>query len=240
MKTVILCGGKGLRYGNSKPKGLADVAGKPIIHRVIDIYIKYGYNDFLLILGHRGQDIEEYFRNSKKNTNIRYVYIKDGMQKGGALGLSKEYIGQDENFFCTYCDCLADLNLDNLLDLHINSGNIGTITAIRPYHDFGILELEDCENSDSAEYGKIIEMKEKPQMKQWANGGYFCFNRNIFDYIYSREDNLETDVFQRIVRDRKLGCYKYDGMWNTINSLKDEIALNQLYKMVKLNKIKII
>lgn len=221
MKTVILCGGKGLRYGSFKPKGLALIGNKPIVHRVIDIYYNQGYNDFLLILGYKGKDIEKYFSSLKKY-KLEYVYIKENMNKGGALVLARNFVGSDENFFCTYCDCLADINLNYLL-AHHEHDNVATITVIRPVSEFGIVLFGIHGN-------KIVEFKEKPQMDSWTNGGFFVFNRNIFDHIYSDEDNLETDIFNRLVSSKQMGGYRHNGFWSTVNSMKDELRLNDIYK----------
>ncbi len=228
MKTVILCGGKGLRYGNSKPKGLAHIGDRPIIHHVIDIYSKQGYNDFILILGFRHNDIENYFSNMEHNYNINFLYINENMNKGGALYLVEQYIDK-ENFFCTYCDGVANIKLSELLKTHIGSNNIATITTIKPYHEFGIVIFGNN--------NKIVEFKEKPVMNEWTNGGFFVFTKEIFDHILSPEDNLETDVFQRLVEKNKIGGYKHIGFWNTINTQKDEENLNKLYEnSIKENK----
>lgn len=221
MKVVILCGGKGLRYSNDNPKGLAMVAEIPIIEHVMNIYHGQGHYQFLLILGYKGREIEEHFLISSKY-KPKYTYILGGMNKGGAISLSKDFIGEDEDFMCTYCDCIANVDLNELYSEHIKSENVATLTAIRPLHEVGILTFGEGSN-------KILEIKEKPQMNEWANGGFFVFNRKFFDYIYNNSDDLETDIFGRLAKDSKLGGYKHNGRWNTINSLKDEVILNDIY-----------
>ena len=231
MKTVILCGGRGLRYSDNKPKGLALIAGIPIIQRVMDIYYSQAFNDFLLILGHKGNEIESYFKNFRKY-KTEFVYIDNNMNKGGALKLAEEYIDDCsnplekclDNWFCTYCDCLADIDLRSLYLEHIKSENIATITAIKPYHDVGVLTF-----GEGIESGKILKIEEKPQMSEWANGGFFVFNKRIFDYVYRDNDDLETDIFGRLIKEGKLGGYKHNGLWNTVNSVKEELELNKLY-----------
>lgn len=228
MKVVILCGGKGLRYSSDKPKGLALVAGIPIIQRVMNIYYLQGHNDFLLILGYKGKEIEDYFKNLKKY-KVKFEYIEEGMNKGGALFLAKEHCLNEQDFFCTYCDCIADVDLNRLCYEHIALRNVATLTAIRPYHDVGILTFG--EKYDQGK--KIVEIREKPQMNEWANGGFFVFNRSFFEYIYRNSDDLETDIFGRLVKEGKLGGYKHNGKWNTINTPKDEEKLNKLYEEIR-------
>lgn len=219
MFTVILCGGKGLRYGNSKPKGLAQIGDKPILHHVMEIYSKQGFKDFILILGFRHNDIEEYFSKIDHDYNIKFLHINENTNKAGALYMTKPFI-KENDFFCTYCDGLANIKLSELLNSHTMSDNIATITTIRPRHEFGIVVFGDN--------NKIIEFKEKPQMDQWTNGGFFVFKKEIFDYIFSKEDNLETDIFQRLIDVCKIGGYKHQGFWNTISTQKDEENLNKL------------
>lgn len=221
MKTVILCGGRGLRYGNDKPKGLAHIGDKPILHHVMEIYSRQGYKDFIPILGFGNNVIEKYFSDIDHHYNINFLHINDNMNKGGALYLAKPFI-KENNFFCTYCDGIANIKLTDLLGTHIISDNIATITTVRPQHEFGIVIFGDN--------NKIIEFKEKPQMDQWTNGGFFVFTKEIFDHICFPGDNLETDVFQRLVDRYKIGGYKHQGFWNTINTQKDEENLNKLFK----------
>lgn len=219
MKTVILCGGKGLRYGNIKPKGLAQIGDKPILHHVMEIYSKQGYKDFILILGFGNDHIEKYFSEIDHDYNINFLHITENMNKGGALYLSEQFIDEN-NFFCTYCDGVANIKLAELLKVHKDSNNIATITAVKPHHEFGIVIFGD---------NKIIEFREKPQMNEWTNGGFFVFTKEIFDHIYSPEDNLETDVFQRLVDRQRIGGYKHQDFWRTLNTQKDEENLNKLY-----------
>lgn len=223
MKVIILCAGKGLRYANNKPKGLALIGNKPILSHIMDIYSKQNYNDFILILGHKYEDIIDYYSNINHNYNIEYIQIKENTNKGGALSLVESIIKNNgyDNFFCNYCDCIADVNLSELLKIHIESDNIATITAIRPYHDFGIIVFDDKD--------KIIKFREKPQLNEWVNGGFMIFSKEIFDYIISPLDNLETDIFDRLVERYKIGGYKHHGFWSTINTLKDEENLNKLF-----------
>lgn len=230
MKVVILCGGKGLRYGDDRPKGLAMIGDKSIIHHVMNIYAYQGHNDFILILGHKSGQIIDYFSSTDHNLNIKYEFINEKMKTGGALKLAEPHILniKDSKFMCTYCDSLANINLSRLITTHINSNNIATLTAVKTNHIYGILGLSLIGN-------RIKKFYEKPIMKEWINGGFFVFSREFFNFIIKDEDILETDIFNRILSNKKLGYYKHKSNWWTVNTLKDEIILNKIYYNDKLS-----
>ncbi len=231
MKVVILAGGKGVRYDVDKPKSLARIGDKPILCHLLDIYKQQGFNDFIICLGWRQEDIINYF--SKIEHNYSIVFIDTGQESHTAkrLKLIEKYIPkEDENFFCTYADGLANVNLNELLIEHLTRNpksstfkNIATLTVVRPISQFGFLIF----NGD----GNITHFEEKPKMKEYINGGFFVFNKKIFDYIdLNKNQELEKDVLTELASIRELGSYKHEGFWETLNTPKDEINLNELYR----------
>lgn len=225
MKTVILCGGKGTRYDIERPKSLAIIGDKPIIHHVMDIYSIQGFNDFILAIGWKGDHIENYFKSSEKSEKLEFdiTFVDTGIDSntGHRIKLIEDYIGKDKDFFCTYSDGLANIDLSRLIEYHKTHKKIATITAVRPYHQFGILRFDN---------DNIISFDEKPRMNEYINGGFFIFNRQIFDYIYKdNNDELEKDIFPRLLDIYNLVAYKHEGFWDTLNTPKDEIRLNRLY-----------
>lgn len=242
MKVVILCGGRGLRYDNNKPKGLAMIGNIPILHHVMNIYTKQEYNDFIIIIGNKGEQIKEYFKNytfniseysdNALNYKLTFVNINKETLTGGAVLLAKPYIPlSDKNFFCTYCDCLGNVNLNRLEVKHITNKNIATITVTKPYSNFGITLLDSNDN--------IIGFSEKPKLNEYINAGFFIFNTKIFNYINNDNSILETDVFNKLVEKNQLGAYRHDdknSFWCTMNTLKDQEELNNIYnKHIKYN-----
>ena len=231
MKVVILAGGKGTRYDVDKPKSLATIGRKPIIHHLMEIYSEQGYNDFILALGWRQEDIINYFLKKEHSFNITFVDTKIESNTGKRLKLVEKYIpDEDENFLCNYSDGLANVDLMKLESRHIVHRNIATLTAIKPRNQFGILIFDKNDN--------VIKFIEKPKMNQYINGGFFIFNKKIFNYIdNSKNQELEKDILSSLAEENKLGAYKHESFWKTLNTPKDEIELNIIYnKCIGQNK----
>lgn len=223
MKVVILCGGKGTRYDIERPKALAMIGDKPIIQHVMEIYCIQGFNSFILATGWKGENIEDYFRSLDKKFDIIFVDTGIDSNTGQRVKLIEDYIPkEDKNFFCTYSDGIANIDMYKLLARHTTYKNIITITAVRPYHQFGIIKFDDNDN--------ILGFEEKPRMNEYINGGFFVFNKKIFDNINEKNnEELEKHIFLRILSKHGLGTYKHEEFWDTLNTQKDEIRLNELY-----------
>lgn len=225
MKVLILAGGKGSRYNNSDtPKPLARIGSIPIIHHVMNIYQSQKYNDFIIALGYKKEKIIEYFDNTKHDFNITFVDTGEDSNTAHRIKLSEKYIidnSNDSNFLCTYSDGLANINLELLIRQHERLNSICTLTAVRPYHQYGILRIDYN--------GRIIQFIEKPRMNEYINGGFFLFRRDIFDHITNNNEDLEQQVLPRICYEGKLGAYKHEEFWETINTVKDETRINNIY-----------
>jgi len=225
MKVVILSGGKGSRYDVDKPKSLAMIGNKPIIHHLMNIYAKQGYKEFILCLGWKQEEIVRYFITHKHGYKIDFNDTGQDSHTAKRLKLIEKYIPkEDKNFFCTYADGLANVDLMRLCARHLTNKNIATLTTVQPTNQFGILEFNGN--------GNVKEFKEKPKMVEYINGGFFIFNRKIFDYIdIEKNQELEKDVLTKLAEDNQLGSYKHDTknvFWETLNTLKDEINLNNI------------
>lgn len=227
MKTVILCGGKGTRYDTLKPKSLAWIGDKSIIHHLMEIYKRQGYNDFILALGWKGKQIKKYFMSIKHDYNIKFVETGDESNTGERIRQIEPYINDDsdDRFFCTYADGLANINLDYLNFINeshnVTHDIISTMTVVNPINQFGTVIFDsDC---------IVTDFKEKPKMNEYINGGFFIFYKDIFNYINNdKNESLEDDVLPRLVKKRLLNVYYHDGYWDTLNTQKDEIKLNKM------------
>ena len=219
---VILCGGKGVRIGGLSekvPKPLVQVGGKAILWHVMKIYASQGFSDFILCLGYKGGQIREHFENNNdENWKIQFVDTGLESSKSQRLQKVKDKI-QSDIFFLAYGDDVADIKLHDLLRFHQEKGLVATITAVRMISYFGLVEMN--------ERGIIEEFKEKPVTNKWMNGGFMVMSKNIFDYLHLGE--LEKEVFKKLVQLKQMCAYRHPGRWLTMNTLKDNLELNELW-----------
>ncbi len=253
-QAVILCGGQGTRIrsvSEDKPKPLIDVGGKPILWHIMKIYSFYGVRKFILCLGHKGDAIIDFFENyhaynhdfsmsignkDKKSFHYPEKY-KDGAdvneweitfaltgeetQTGGRIRRIEPYVKND-TFFCTYGDGVCDSDLRQLHAFHLAKGKIATLTGVHLPTTFGIVEADDK--------GDISSFREKPVMSGLINGGFFAFNKGLFDYLDGDDTILEGKPFKKLVRDQQIGMFRHEGFWHCMDTYKDYQNLNQLWK----------
>jgi len=225
MKVVILCGGKGTRMGPiSKvvPKPMIRIGPRPILHHIMQLYSHYGFRDFILCLGHEQDKIRGYFKNFKK-WNIKFTFTGLDTGTGGRIKMIEKYITED-NFFATYGDGLSNINLERLLKYHRKSNKIATITAIQPKLQFGVIKLGSGNS--------VLGFKEKPTSDSWINGGFFVFKKDIFKYM-KKTDVLEKQTFSRLIPGRNLVVYQHKGFWRCMDTYKDTLELNNLWRSGK-------
>lgn len=243
MKVIILCGGKGQRMqsGQEYPKPMAEVSGKPLIYHIMKTYEKFGFNDFILPLGYKGEVIRQYFINYELNNcnilkeiptnkikvlencdNFKITMIDSGIETmtGARIKRVSKYIDGD-TFMVTYGDGLADIDINELIRFHNESGKIATITGIKKKSQYGVLEVN----------GNIAtSFKEKSMDAGIINGGYFVFNRKFLDYL-DIEDScvLEQDPIKALIAHRELAVYMHDGFWISVDTQKDLVFANEMW-----------
>lgn len=222
MKVVILCGGEGTRlmeYTYKVPKPLVKIGSKPILWHIMKFYACQGFNDFILCLGYKGDQIKEYFKNEKE---FKIKFVDTGLKSNKAERIKQieEYITEDE-FFVAYGDDLSNVDIKKLLEYHKSQNKIVTLTAIRPYSQFGILQIH--------ENNTITGFKEKPILDHWINGGFFVFNKQIFKYL-KKGIELEKEVFEQLVKENQVLAFKHEGFWKCMNTFKDTLELNKIWE----------
>ena len=232
MKTVILCGGYGTRLSQEtriKPKPMVKIGKIPILQHIMNIYSKYGFDNFILALGYKGHFIKKYFKN-KNNNNLKLVDTGINTLTGGRLLRLKKFFREGENFMLTYGDGLSNQNLKKLLKFHLKHKKIATMTVVRPPVRFGEVKLK----------GNLVSrFKEKPQSSTaWINGGFFVFNYKIFDFIKNDKIMLEREPMEKLQKIKELYGYKHTGFWQCMDTLRDKNYLNKLYKSNKLAWLK--
>ncbi len=250
MKVIILAGGLGTRLAEEtevKPKPMVEVGEHPIVWHIMRSYAHYGFKDFFLALGYKGEIVKRYFldhyilggslrvdlasgevRDLEKDTEDWIVHLMDTGQQtqtGGRVKRLQRWIN-DGTFMVTYGDGLCDVNIAALLDFHRAHGKIATITAVRPPSRFGGLIFEGGD--------LISEFSEKPQIGEgWINGGFMVMEPAIFDYLEGDASNLEIDGLERLAADRQLVAYRHEGFWQCMDTLREKKVLEHLWQTGK-------
>ncbi|HBK99834.1 MAG TPA: glucose-1-phosphate cytidylyltransferase [Microcoleaceae bacterium UBA10368] len=247
MQVVILAGGLGTRLREEtefRPKPLVDVGGHPIIWHIMKIYAHYGFQNFIVCLGYRGNMIKEYFLNyeamnndfticlGRKNSityqqehreqdfNVTLAETGAESMTGGRVKRIEKYIDRD-NFMVTYGDGVADVNIEELLAFHKAHGKLATVTTFRPISRFGILDVDS--------QGRVLEFSEKPKIDGWISVGYMLFNRRVFDYLGGDDCILEQEPMQRLAADGELMAYRHEGFFYAMDTYREYKYLNELW-----------
>ena len=237
MKVLILAGGLGTRmseYTHSTPKPMVMLGDKPLIWHIMQQYSYYGYNDFLVALGYKGEEFKKYFLNyhiinsdftietntgvinklNKNKENWKITFVDTGINTltGGRIRKLKKYL--NEPFFCTYGDGLSNININKLLKFHKTHKKIATLTAVRPPAKFGELNF-NIKN-------KVTKFQEKPHLNQgWINGGFFVFEKGIFDFLKGKDKMLEREPFNKLIKHNELIAFPHKGFWKACDSKRD-------------------
>ena len=227
MKVVILAGGLGTRiseYTKFIPKPMIKIKGVPILVHIMKHYAKFGFDEFYIALGYKGNVIKNYFKNKKFNWKINLVSTGKNTMTGGRLKRLEKYL-KEETFFLTYGDGLSDVNIRKLLKFHKKNKKLVTVTAVRPPARFGALRLK----GNSVSY-----FKEKSRMDEgWINGGFFVINSKFFSYIRNDNTYLEREPLENITKKKQLAAYRHNGFWQCVDTKRDLILLNKILKSKK-------
>lgn len=252
MKVAILCGGLGTRLREEtefRPKPMVQIGNRPVLWHIMKVYGYYGFNDFIICLGYKGNMIKDYFlnyeamnndftirlgsRNSidfhnnhqEKDWRVTLADTGESSQTGARVKKIEKYMDGDM-FMLTYGDGVADINIKELVEYHRSHGKIGTMTGVHPSSRFGELTVRD---------NQIIEFDEKPQTKDGlVNGGYFVFNREFFEYL-TEDDNciLEKKPLEKLASDGELMVYPHHGFWQCVDTYRELEALNMMWTQGK-------
>jgi glucose-1-phosphate cytidylyltransferase len=220
---VILCGGRGTRLRErteSVPKALVEIGGRPIIWHVIRIYAAQGFRRFLLATGYMGEAVAEFAAAERWPEGVAVDCVDTGLDtpSGGRVVALADRLGA-ESFCVTYADGVADVDLDAQLGFHRAHGTEATVTVVRPDLQWGVAELEG---------DAVTGFVEKPRSEHWINGGFFCFEPGVLEYL-DGDSVLEREPLAQLAADGRLRAFRHEGFWDCMDTYKDAVVLNDLW-----------
>lgn len=250
MKAVILAGGLGTRLSEEtsvRPKPMVEIGGRPILWHIMKLYSAFGVNDFIICCGYKGYVIKEYFANyflhmsdvtfdMRENRmdvhhgraepwKVTLVDTGEHSMTGGRLRRVASYVEQEEAFFLTYGDGLADVDIGATLAFHRQHGKAATLTATYPPGRFGALDLEQ---------GAVRQFKEKPAGDgAMINGGFFVLSPSVLDRLVDDNTVWEQEPLASLAADGELMAYAHEGFWHPMDTLRDKVFLESLWESGK-------
>ena len=245
MKVVLFCGGLGLRirdYSEAIPKPLVPIGQLPVLWHVMKYYSHYGHKDFVLCLGHQGEAIRRFFLNYDECLSNDFVFSEGGKKVllsngdihqwnitfadtgiesniGQRLKAVQKYVGNEEVFLANYADGVSDLHLPSLIEHFDKHQAVAAFLSARPNLSFHIVS--------ASKDGRVERIEEMTSANLRINSGYFVFRKNIFDYIRDGEE-LVREPFQRLIQEKRLVAYEYDGFFQAMDTFKDRQSLEGL------------
>jgi glucose-1-phosphate cytidylyltransferase len=228
MKTVILAGGLGIRLSEETkkiPKPMIKIGNLPIIHHIIKIYEDYGFNDFIICGGYKYKIIKKYFRKIKTQSKILVVNTGLNTMTGGRILKIKKFLKNEKNFLLTYGDGLSNIDIKKVLNIHLKKKMIVTLCSVKPNSKFGTVKFK--KNSRI-----LSSFQEKPK-EHYISGGFFVISKKIFNYIKDYQNIFEFDCLPRLVNLKKVQGYKHQGFWHCLDTMKDKIELQKIWKTGK-------
>jgi glucose-1-phosphate cytidylyltransferase len=246
MKIAILAGGLGTRLSEEtklKPKPMVEIGGQPILWHIMRTYSYFGFNEFVIALGYKGEYVKRWMHDYfSLNNNVEYktsksevifhdmsnagwiVHLVDTGQEtltGGRIKRLAPYL-DNATFMLTWCDAVANIDLQNLLRFHRLHGRLATVTAVRPKPRFGHLVLER---------DRVIQFKEKSlDDEAWINGAFFVLEPEIFDYIEGDDTQWEKEPLEKLARDGQLMAFRHTGFWQCMDTIHEKDQLEKLWK----------
>lgn len=246
MKAVILAGGLGTRLSEeteTRPKPMVEIGGRPILWHIMQIFAAHGVKDFIICLGYKGYMIKEYFlnyrlhlsdvtvdvgkgtvdfhRSDAEDWRVSLIETGDLTMTGGRLKRVRNYLEEDD-FFLTYGDGVADINLTKLLTFHKAHRKLASVTAVLPPGRFGALELIE---------GRVAAFHEKPAGDGASiNGGFFVLSPKVIDYIENDTTTWEQEPLERLAREGELYAFQHNGFWQPMDTLRDKKLLEDLWR----------
>jgi glucose-1-phosphate cytidylyltransferase len=227
VQVVILAGGLGTRLAEETdliPKPMVKIGDEPILVHIMRIFAKFGHKQFIVAMGYKQEVIQEYFKDNLehfRNEGWEITLVDTGLSTSTGGRLSRVMPLINSTFYMTYGDGLSDINLDLLLKHHQEMNRIATVTAVRPPARFGTIEISN---------GLVNGFSEKdPQASGWINGGFFCLDKEVENYLMGDDVSFESDPINRIVSENQLSAYEHSGWWQPMDTLREKRILQELW-----------
>jgi len=246
MKVAILAGGLGSRLAEEtvvKPKPMIEIGGHPILWHIMMLYSHFGFNQFVVALGYKGEMIKKYFvdnctlggnltvdfntgdidKHDCLNPSWKVELVDTGLSSmtGGRIKRLAPYLN-NETFMLTWGDGVSDIDLTNLLSFHRSHGKLATITAVRPPARYGYMTFDG---------DRVAQFNEKPQIGEgWINGAFFVLEPKIFDYLDDDTTQWEKEPLERLARDGELMAYRHESFWQCMDTLREKYILEKLWE----------
>jgi glucose-1-phosphate cytidylyltransferase len=246
VKIALLAGGSGTRLAEEtdiRPKPMVEIGGKPILWHIMMHYSRYGFDEFVIALGYKGEYIKKWISDyatlwgdmsvstdtgviarhaaTSQNWNVDLVHTGRHSNTGGRIKRLQPWVN-NERFMLTWGDGLSNVDLDALLAFHESHGKLATLTTVRPPARFGHLEFDG---------DRVVKFDEKPQASEgWINGAFFVLEPQVFDYIEGDDTQFEHEPLQNLAVDGELMAYRHDGFWQCMDTIRDKRLLERLWE----------
>jgi glucose-1-phosphate cytidylyltransferase len=222
---AILCGGRGTRLQEQThaiPKALVEIGAKPIVWHVVRIYAAQGFRRFLLLTGYLGEQIEGFVAAEPWPEPVEIECLDTGLetQTGGRVALAADRLAAG-TFCLTYADGVADIDLAAEAAFHHERGAEATMTVVRPRTQWGVAVIDGSQ--------RVVAFEEKPQIEQWVNGGFFVCEPAFLERV-DEQSVLERGPLESAASAGRLGAYRHDGFWDCMDTYKDAVTLNDLWR----------
>ncbi len=245
IKVAILAGGMGTRLAEEteiRPKPMVEIGGHPLLWHIMKIYAHYGFDEFIIAVGYKGEYIKRWFRDHgslegdmtfrtatgevKRYTDNRPDWtihvVETGLdtQTGGRIKRLQPWVG-NETFMLTWGDGVSDIDISELLAFHRSHGKLATLTSVRPPARYGHLEFEG---------DQVCRFTEKPQTAEgWINGAFFVLEPEVFDYIEGDAIQFEKEPLEKLAAEGQLMAYRHDSFWQCMDTLREKYILDSLW-----------
>lgn len=247
MKVVILAGGLGTRMREEtefRPKPMVHIGGKPVLWHIMKLFAHHQHTDFVILTGYKGELIKNYFYNFLVNNfdlsitlgnpdsarfhgsceehdwKVTVVDTGGDTPTGGRIWKARKHIG-DESFLCTYGDGISDVDISALQRAHAEGGRVATLTTTKPTSRFGVVEIDET--------SVVRDFREKPQIADSVNIGFFLFEPEVFNYL-GADSVLEEEPLLALSRERQLMSFQHDGFWQPMDTYREYLSLNKIWQ----------